>query len=428
MNKLVQIMIIAFAAAFACASWADVVHLKNGNSMEGEIIRETDEEVKLKTPTGSITFKMADIERVERKISPLQLYEREAARLEDDDSAGHYVLGLWSKKKGLRKQATLEFLKTIAANPDHAEARKELGHVMHGGKWATKEEAMKAKGFVKYKGRWLTRQEAEELRRAGEENKWRQKLMQAARKMCGSKPEDGRKVFEAISLGDDPRVVVPALRSVSRHRCAPARTEVVKALARLRTPRAFDALIEAVLNENDVKVQELIVAELKAINSKRAAKLLAQASRDLRKSLKTARNERKPDIVRAIARASTAMGMLGEQMAVPELAESLVLTMNYIQKIDATRNVSGPMDASMKSAGPVTYWNGRISLPTTSGVTINGSVNDTKVIPKYFNEDAATALRRLTGERHDFDRRRWLAWWAMHKPVFPPEAHEFELN
>ena len=52
----------------------------------------------------------------------------------------------------------------------------------------------------------------------------------------------------------------------------------------------------------------------------------------------------------------------------------------------------------------------------------------TKTIPKYYNEEASEALRRLTGERFDFEKRKWLEWWAMHKPVFLPEDHEFELN
>jgi len=431
MNMLLRIItIIATTAALTAISPADVIHLENGNSVDGEIVKETDKHVKLKTPAGNITFKRSDIVRIERKASPFQQYKREAAELKDDDSVGHYFLGLWCKDNGLRKQAEQEFLKTIAANPDHADARKELGHVMHAGKWMTEEEAMKAKGFEKYEGRWVTRHEAETHRKAEEVRRWRRKLNRAARLMCDSKPGAARKIFEDISRDDDPDVVAPALRSITGHECALAREEAVKALARLRTPEAFEGIVEAVLNESDMEIFEVIVAALKGLNSKRGAKLLMQASRDLRKTIPTAANDSKPGIVRAIARASAAMGKLGEQMAVPELARALVLKIDYVQEVDSGTDINGPIGSSLTPGGPIVIDNGAVGLQTatTSGVSLSTSSKTTKVVKDYFNYEAATSLRRLTGERFDYDRRKYLEWWAAHKPIFPPEKREFELN
>ena len=431
MTRPFRIAAIALAViTIAVASRADVVHLKNGNAMEGEIVEETEKIVKLKMPAGSITLKKDDVERIERKLSPMKQYERELARLEDDDSVGHYYLGIWCRKVGLTSQARAEFLRTIAINPAHEEARNELGHEMHGGKWLTKDEAMRAKGFVRYKGKWLTRDKADELKAAEEQSEWRRRFKQAAKLLCGRKPGEGRAVFEAVSLGHDPDVVVPALRSMTRHKCALAREEAAKALARFRTPAAFEALIEAVLNENDDEVLEVIVANLKALNSKRAARHLIRALRDLRKALPTARNDDKPGIVKAATRVSAAMRMLGEQMVVPELARSLVLTVNYLQLVDTATNRSGSMTSSLSPTGPIVMRDGIVNIqtPITSGVTISTYTKKTKLIPNYYNEEASEALRRLTGERFDFDKRKWLEWWAMHKPVFPPEEHEFELN
>ena len=225
-------------------------------------------------------------------------------------------------------------------------------------------------------------------------------------------------------------MVAPALRSLTGHKCALAREEAAKALARLRTPEAFEALVEAILNEHDNEVVKVIVARMKALNSKRAAKLLMQASRDLRKTILTSANDRKPGIVRAITRASAAMGMLGEQIAVPELARSLLLKIDYLQEIDSTTDITGPSGSSLTPVGPIVFQNGSVALQTatTSGVTMSTSTKTTKVIPTYYNDEAVAALRRLTGRRLDYDRRKWLEWWAMHKPVFPPQPHEFELN
>ena len=71
MKMLLRVITIAAtAAALTAMSVADVIHLENGNSVEGEIVKETDKHVKLKTPAGSITFKRGDIIRIERKASP----------------------------------------------------------------------------------------------------------------------------------------------------------------------------------------------------------------------------------------------------------------------------------------------------------------------------------------------------------------------
>ncbi|NQT19098.1 MAG: HEAT repeat domain-containing protein [Planctomycetes bacterium] len=431
MTRLLHITAIALAViALAGASRADIIHLRNGNAMEGEIVEETDDTVKVKLPAGSITFKKDDIKRIERKLSPLKQYERALARLEDDDSVGHYFLGVWCQKAGLAKQAEAEFLQTIAINPNHEDARKELGHEMHGGKWLTKDDALRAKGFVKYKGKWLTQDQADKLIAADEQRKWRRTFKQAAGLLCGRKQGEGRAVFEEASVGHAPAVVVPALRSITRHKCALAREEAAKALGRFRTPEAFEALIEAVLNERDNEVLEVIAANLKALNSKRAARHLMRVLRDLRKALTAARNDDKPSIVKAAGRASAAMGMLGEKMVVPELARSLVLTVNYLQLVDSTTTTGGPMTSSLSSLGPITVNDGTVNLEaaTTSGVTISTSSKTTKLISTYYNEKASAALRRLTGERFSFDRRKWLEWWATHKPAFPPEEHEFELN
>jgi len=432
MTGLLRAAIVAAgaAAAFNSAVLGDIIQLKNGNALEGKIIEETDDSVVLDMPAGKVTVSRDDIAGIERKISPLEIYEEEAARLDDDDSVGHYVLGMWCKKKGLTRQAEAEFLKTIAANPDHAEARKELGHVMHAGKWMPRDEAMKAKGFVKVDGEWMTRKDAEAVALEKRQEEWLRKLRRAASLMCGPKPALGRRVFEEVSLGDDSAEVVPALRVVATHKCSLAREEAINALARLRTPDAFDAIVEAVLNESDDEIFEIAVARLQELNSKRAAKVLMNVCKDLRKSLSGASNDRKPAIVAAIRRASKAMGIIGEELAVPELARCVVLKVNYLQEVDDATNVTGMTRSSTTSVGPIRIRNGSasIELARSSGVSISTKSKGLKLVPNYYNREAADALARITGRRYDFDSKRWLQWWALHKPIFPPAPELFELN
>jgi hypothetical protein len=88
------------------------------------------------------------------------------------------------------------------------------------------------------------------------------------------------------------------------------------------------------------------------------------------------------------------------------------------------------VQSSTRTIGPVRIRGGRVDIDTiiSSGVSISTSVKDTRLIPTYLNKDGVLALNRLTGQRHDFNSRKWLEWWAIHKPVFPPEEQEFELN
>ena len=61
-----------FLAAFStCAvSYADIVMLKNGRSLEGEIIEESGTTMTLRTKIGKVVFKRADVASEERRELP----------------------------------------------------------------------------------------------------------------------------------------------------------------------------------------------------------------------------------------------------------------------------------------------------------------------------------------------------------------------
>jgi len=416
----------AAALAFAAPSPADILHLKNGNKVEGKVVKETDTDVKLETPVGTVTFKRDDIDRIERGISPLEQYQRTLDTLKDGDTVKHYYLGLWCKEKGLRRQAEDEFRRVIAVNPDHAEARKELGYEMHEGKWMTKDEAMVAKGFVLHEGRWISGEEAEKVKDTQQRREWREKLLKAAAVMCTSKPEPGRKVFESIDSPDNIEggadAVIPGLNTISEHKCAAAREAAISALGRLRTPAAIDGIVEAALNERDPEVQQTIAGQMKAVGSYRCATLLAKALRQLRMGVLAAANEDKPKMVAAMVRCSEVLGMLGEGVAVPELAASLVMRIDYYREVDSASRVTGATDTSFDTK-PIRVRNGAaiVETATSKSVSISTMGTKTEFVPDFYNDKAAAALKKITGKSFDFDTRKWLEWWAKNKPILPPE-------
>lgn len=55
--------------------YSDVVHLKNGRLIEGEVIEETDNAVNLRTKIGKVIFQRNELESIERKELPLDFFE-----------------------------------------------------------------------------------------------------------------------------------------------------------------------------------------------------------------------------------------------------------------------------------------------------------------------------------------------------------------
>ncbi len=156
---------LIFVAALAAASLAsaDVVHLKNGGSLEGQIVEEGDAVI-IKLPVGEVRVSREAVERIEKKPGALEEYHKRAAAIKDDDPEAHYRLGVWALSVGLKRQAEEEFKKTIALEPDHAAAHKALGHRLVNGVWMSEDDQMRARGLVKYKGEWMTPEAAARLR------------------------------------------------------------------------------------------------------------------------------------------------------------------------------------------------------------------------------------------------------------------------
>lgn len=156
---------LVFVTALAAASLAsaDVVHLKNGGTLEGQVVEQGDAVI-IKLPVGEVRVSRDAVLQIEEKPGALEEYHKRAAAIKDDDPEAHYKLGVWALSIGLKRQAEEEFNKTIALKPDHGGAHKALGHRLVAGRWMTEEEQMRAKGLVRYKSDWMTPEAAARLR------------------------------------------------------------------------------------------------------------------------------------------------------------------------------------------------------------------------------------------------------------------------
>jgi len=162
--KLATLIATAATLAATCAApaLADVVHLKTGGKLEGQVTL-TDDGAIIRLPVGEVRVSNDAIARIEKKDTPLDIYFKRAAAIKDDDPDAHYQLGLWARLQGLKPQARDEFAKTLALQPDHEGAHKALGHRKVNGQWMTPEDEMRAKGLVQRDGDWMTPEAAAKL-------------------------------------------------------------------------------------------------------------------------------------------------------------------------------------------------------------------------------------------------------------------------
>jgi len=110
----------------ASTSLADVIHLKGGRKLEGEIISERGEKVKVKIKGGTITLNKSDILKVEEKVSLEEFHQKKLAELKEDDAEAHFELALWCKRYGLYKEYEALLEKTLKINPEHTQAKRVL--------------------------------------------------------------------------------------------------------------------------------------------------------------------------------------------------------------------------------------------------------------------------------------------------------------
>lgn len=157
---------------------ADELVLKNGRTLEGEVL-ETGDTVVYSRPGIRMEIRRDEVSEIRRAPTAKEQYAKRAAEQRKQEEVPEYLrdcrpaaadvhhrLGLWCAAKGLRAEAKAEQERAISFDPDHAGARKALGHAKDdAGKWRPEDEVMREKGLVLHEGRWVT---PEEVARAGQ--------------------------------------------------------------------------------------------------------------------------------------------------------------------------------------------------------------------------------------------------------------------
>jgi hypothetical protein len=178
---LVPLLFVCFCSTLS----ADVITLKDGRKVEGEIVSQDSTKVTIKTKYGPVEFLMSDVAEIERKKTTDQIYKEMVDKTNPKDPKQLMELVKWCKKNKKSSQAKRHLKQIVSLDSNHEEAREMLGYVKFEGRWVTKKQLNKlqekasdaekeAKGLVKYKGEWLPKEDVEKLKKGlvQHEGKW----------------------------------------------------------------------------------------------------------------------------------------------------------------------------------------------------------------------------------------------------------------
>lgn len=134
---------------------ADVVHLRDGRSLEGSVIRAGDSLI-VRRKLGSSHVHLSDVLRIEETTDRWDELERLRGELAHGTADERYRFGAWCRDHDFKEEAQRAFLSVLRLDLDHAGARAALGYVMHEGRWLTLGDKKRLEGLVEHEGAWVT--------------------------------------------------------------------------------------------------------------------------------------------------------------------------------------------------------------------------------------------------------------------------------
>ena len=134
---------------------ADVVHLRDGSTLEGSV-RIEGETLVVRHRLGEARVLRSQVLRVEDTPDAWDQLESERGVLTQGTAEERYRYGVLAREMGREELARGAFLAVLRLDLEHPGARAALGFVKHEGRWITLEDKQRLEGKVLYQGSWLT--------------------------------------------------------------------------------------------------------------------------------------------------------------------------------------------------------------------------------------------------------------------------------
>jgi len=378
----------------------DIFHLRNGDRIDGEVLKEKKDSFRVRTVSGVVSIKKTNIERVEKAPSPWERYDKK--RGETADTAdGHYELARWCGEQGLDSERRAHLKIAIKMEPDHAGAREALGYVLKDGTWV-KARTTSAPSREVLDAQRKEKEEEQLVQKivAG----WFVKIKAIHRgNLAGGDPQskDFRRGRDLILAINDP-LAIPALTGVLSTGNVAARLLLVEALAQFKEDEATMNLFVVTLLDPVAEVRKQAAIELIPRKDDRVVQ-------QLRSGLTV-------DDDLMVRNAASALGILKAQEAVEDLIR--VLATVERRPVLVTRAVMLDrvylvfIRPSRCRHRDRTF----VYVPNTIGVLGPDSLIGTESYYEMqtvavYRTEVQEALIAITGQNFGFDGQAWQTWW-----------------
>ncbi|KAF0245753.1 MAG: hypothetical protein FD180_1360 [Planctomycetota bacterium] len=150
-------LLLAAVVLAAGTARADLITLKDGRVIEGDVISDDGKVVKVKLRMGALTIEKDKIVSIEEKLTPEQEYAERLKKLDENDAKSQFELAEWAESVKLEKEAIRHFIAAATLDPEFKAASEELAsrdwHLVSG-EWQDPDTYYPGRGWVRFEGRW----------------------------------------------------------------------------------------------------------------------------------------------------------------------------------------------------------------------------------------------------------------------------------
>ncbi|HZN36944.1 MAG TPA: HEAT repeat domain-containing protein, partial [Pirellulaceae bacterium] len=315
-------MALAVSAVTIDVASAEVVVLKSGGRIEGELVNRdrarTDPLIIVDETGVRLSLSPSQVERVVVKKDVEKQYEERLPKI-PNTAAGHWEMAAWCQEAGLSTQRKTHLEEVIRLDPNHEAARAALGYSRIGEAWMKPDEWMRKQGYVYYEGRWCLPHEVEIDKREREwelaTKKWRKDI----KTWIGWVEDNGRKSVAGMEnlRGIRDEAAAPALVEVLTSDNLPRslRMQSLELLSRMPATYSTSTLITMAMKDRDEEMRDKSLDELRRRRS-------TQALHAFIKDLKSKDNT-------VVRQAAHCLAVLGDPEATVPLIDALVTSHKF---------------------------------------------------------------------------------------------------
>jgi len=395
MRERGSILLTLFLAAGAHGvAWADLVELKNGGQIHGEVANADDKQatsyVIVTDGGGKVTIPRTEVGRIVSQSPAQDEYHRRALEVADTVKA-RWQLAQWCRDKKLVDEYREQLTRILVLDSNNEPARRALGHQKQNGEWQSRDELMAARGMVWYDGKYYTPQHVRLLEQAEATKQnnadWKSQLNRWRRWLDSRRQDRVDEALREIRAIHDPTAAPAVVDLLMNEDNLAVKRLLMEVAAGMDSPQVLDALVTLSLTHPN---EELRYSALEYLIKTGRPGLAGPYVRALRNNDNTIVN-----------RAAAALEKIGNRDAIGPLIGALVTKHKTVVG-------KGPSDQHTYMFTP------------SGGTAMNfGSSGARLVTQPVENTAVLSALTKLSGANFGFDQAAWRNWLAAQAKAHP---------